>query len=160
MTQPEIIKQTQQAIMRGQGALLDSVPALIGKIIRDGIWREQRDRDGKPFETFAQFCEYKLWYGLETKVDDLADFCKRVPEVSQLLQRELLGANGKTVRQVAEETGLSKSAVHEKTSAYKRTNKNPSIRITIVPGTNPATAAARIREKLGDEFADSLREAL
>lgn len=59
-----------------------------------------------------------------------------------------------TVREIAEETGQSKSTVHESVSGISRTNSR--VRLLLSKGTKPETAALRIRETFGEGFALTL----
>ena len=155
----DIVRETQQLLGDGTVKLMDVLPAAIRRLIHDRAWQSRKKQDGKPITDFEDLVTTPLPWGLETTVEELLHYCRKVPDVVQMINREVLNAEGKSVRQVAEETGLSKSAVNERLSGLVRTRKGKP-QVNLQPGSNPATAAERIREKLGDEFANKLRDAL
>ena len=65
-------------------------------------------------------------------------------------------AENKTYAQVAAEHGISRQRVHQIAKGISATDRQ-RIQVSLNPGTDPAAAAARIRKKLGETFADQLR---
>lgn len=89
----------------------------------------------------------------------LSDAVKRASAMRDQIE-EIKAANPKaTQAEIAAEIGVSQQRVSQVTSgtASKGTNK---AQVKLSSGTNPTTAAARIRDKLGDEFAVRLADAL
>jgi hypothetical protein len=76
----------------------------------------------------------------------------------QEIRREAAG--GKTQQQIAEEFGITQGRVSQVISPCpNRPRPNRQV-LQLSAGTDPALAAARIRERLGDDFADSLTTAV
>jgi hypothetical protein len=83
------VKDLQQAIGHGGEQAFTLVPMILVRVLRDELWRERTRQDGKPFASFEEFAAHKLWWGLETPVEDLRVFCRRRPEVVQAIDRAL-----------------------------------------------------------------------
>jgi len=78
-----------------------------------------------------------------------------------------LREEGKTQQQIADELGVSRRTVNSDISAENTVQtpkpaqeKRKVIQYTITQYTTPETAANKIRDKFGDEFADQLKELL
>lgn len=73
-----------------------------------------------------------------------------------------LREEGASFRQIEKETGIPKSTAHDKLSGDPRTDqrKTRPNRVQLNPGTRPKQAAEWIRERLGDDFAERLKEHL
>ena len=74
---------------------------------------------------------------------------------------EAIESRGEKVTQqsIAEEAGLSQQRVSQITRCTPSKN-TPKERISLSPNTDPQKAAKRIRERLGDDFADQLKSLL
>jgi hypothetical protein len=83
------IKLLQQMIMHGGTEAFNLVPKAIRKIITEKQWQSRLDRNGKPFTSFEAFVTHKLWWGLESSIDDLCVFCHKTPEIEQLVLAEM-----------------------------------------------------------------------
>jgi len=159
----DIVKETQQILGRGEGKLHKVLPTAIERLILERAWEGRNKKIGfdvVPFSGFQDFVDTQLPWGLGSSIDDLMNYCRKYPKVQQLIQREALNADGKSTRQIAEENGMSQSAVVRALNRSSGSGRDQSARLTIFPGTNPKTAAQRIREKLGDSFADQLADQL
>lgn len=91
---------------------------------------------------------------------------KREEIIERQAKARELREEGKTQQEIAEELGVSQPTVHadlsEKPVITQKPDKEPRkwIQYTIRNTTKPETAARRIREVFGDEFADQLSECL
>ncbi len=47
--------------------------------------RHARRVPGMPFASFEAFVEYPIWWGLESTIDDLIDFCRNAPDVQAMI---------------------------------------------------------------------------
>jgi hypothetical protein len=86
---PTIINDLQQSNGQGGTKLYDVAPNLISGVIEDRLWAGQCDRQGVPFTSFEAFVTHRLWWGLESTVDDLLSFCKKRPDVQRLIRGEV-----------------------------------------------------------------------
>jgi hypothetical protein len=93
-------------------------------------------------------------------LDSLRKLFASDDEIQMLLNRVELNPDGtKSTRQIAKETGKSKSTVHRKVSRLNGTDRQVA-QYNITQYTKPETAAQKIREKFGDEFAKQLAHGL
>lgn len=183
----KVLEDAQQCLAGGKGSM-ETLPTIIKRIIRDGVWKELEDKDEKPFSSFYDFVEYKLWWGLETQYSRLVEFCKDDAECYRLLLEHMPEAaeQRRPTKQEAEHkpdnirlNQYGTSASH----ALKRLKRdNPELASKVIQGelsanaaailagfrkpsvtvqpTDPVKAAKNIREKLGNEFAQQLKNAL
>ena len=182
MGELRITRTIQQTLGRIDGNIFQVLPGLIRQLFEKREWENIiAHKTQMPFKSFLDYCEADDVNGLNIKLDRLMQLCDSAPDVVELLERETsvryqkqvrderikeLRGSGMTQREIAEEVGLSRNRVSEivsensvitqKTDKSKR-NQN-GYRITT--HTKPQTAAAKIREVFGDEFAEQLREAL
>ena len=42
-----------------------------------------------PFASFEAFVTHKLWWGLESSIDDLMSYCRNYPDVQKLIRGEV-----------------------------------------------------------------------
>lgn len=146
MRQPKKILQDAQACLSGGIGAMETLPTIIKRIIRDGVWRELADKQGDPFHSFQAFVEYKLWWGLETRYERLIAFCKDDAECHQLLLAEMPGA------MTQQEAGLQKgkeaqdnvrSYGNSASHTLKRLKRdNPELADSVIRGELSANAAA------------------
>jgi hypothetical protein len=87
MLQHDTINHLQQVMGSGGQQAFETVPKILAKVIRNGLWKERLDREGKPFASFEAFATAKLQQGLETSIDDLRAFCRRNDEALALIDR-------------------------------------------------------------------------
>ena len=79
------VELLQQLIMHGGTQAFSLIPAGLKKVILEKQWRGRADKDGKPFPTFEAFVTHRLWQGLETSIDELQLYCRKQPEVRNLI---------------------------------------------------------------------------
>ena len=66
------------------------LPKSCADCIINGYYKEMTDRDGKPFTSFKQFCEYTLPHGMELRWDVLMKISERTPYREIILAQEVL----------------------------------------------------------------------
>lgn len=85
------VKLAHQAINEGGQHLLQVLPAAIRSIIEERLWVNEIDAHGKPFNSFEAFVVHPLWQGLECTISDLLHYCRKRPDVQELIQKEVKG---------------------------------------------------------------------
>ena len=94
----------------------------------------------------------------EATVGDVVNKADRNAEIHRL--RDV----GMTQQAIADEVGISQKTVSnilsDKSVITEKLLKREILRYTVSSYTKPETAAAKIRDKFGDEFATLLKEAL
>jgi hypothetical protein len=85
MANHDDIELLQQFIGHGGTQAFDLVPLALKKVILEKQWQSRRDKQGNSFSNFEAFVTHKLWWGLETTIDDLRVFCRKRPEVQILI---------------------------------------------------------------------------
>lgn len=68
----------------------EHLPESCAACITKGYYKEMTDRDGKPFTSFKQFCEYTLPHGMELRWDVLMKISERTPHREIILAQEVL----------------------------------------------------------------------
>jgi hypothetical protein len=79
------VELLQQLIGHGGEQAFSLVPMALGKVIAEKQWRVRRDQRGKEFPTFEAFVVHPLWWGLETTIAELETFCRKPPDVRNLI---------------------------------------------------------------------------
>lgn len=83
------VNEAQRRLGEGEASLTDVLPGIIAKILRDGLWRNRLTKDGRPFASFREFCEYKLWWGLECPYERMRQYCDHHDEARRLLAEDV-----------------------------------------------------------------------
>ena len=68
----------------------EHLPKSCADCIINGYYKEMTDRDGKPFTSFKQFCEYTLPHGMELRWDVLMKISERTPHREIILAQNVL----------------------------------------------------------------------
>ena len=68
----------------------EHLPESCAACIAKGYYKEMTDRDGRPFTSFKQFCEYTLPHGMELRWDVLMKISERTPYREIILAQEVL----------------------------------------------------------------------
>lgn len=68
----------------------EHLPESCAACIAKGYYKEMTDRDGKPFTSFKQFCEYTLPHGMELRWDVLMKISERTPYREIILAQEVI----------------------------------------------------------------------
>jgi hypothetical protein len=187
MRPPEkVLRDAQECLSRGGGAL-EALPTVIRRILEDGVWRSLPDKNGECFPDFPSFVEYPLWWGLETKYSRLVEFCKGDRECHALLLEAMpaAGKRGRPAKDAAEKPDNVRNSEYGNSASHtlrRLKRDHPDLAERVIAGdisahaaairagfrkpsitlqpNNATRAAERIREVLGDDFADQLKEAL
>lgn len=128
------INDLQQLIRDGDARAFDLAPMVLRVVLETRAWVGRNDRWGKPFESFEAFATHILWEGLETSIEDLELYCRKQPDVLQMLRAEI-GALG--------EPGGDHGNQH---TGGKRQGDN----VTTVRGNNPTYALRRLKRDRPD----------
>src|SRR4051812_21525474 len=85
----DTVNRLQQVMGQGGEQVFDVVPAVLRKVLKDRLWIDRVDRDGNPFPSFDAFVTHQLWQGLESNVGDLMLYCRKAPDVQQMIRAEV-----------------------------------------------------------------------
>lgn len=83
------IQSLQQAIGHGGKEVFDIVPIVLRDVLEDRLWADRKDKAGQPFRSFESFATHILWQGLESSIPELLLYCRKRPEVAELIRREV-----------------------------------------------------------------------
>jgi hypothetical protein len=141
------INQLQRALVGGEQHLLEQIPVTLGLVIKQNLWRGCLDKKGQPFPTFEAFANYKLWWGLESSIDDLLAFCRKAPDVQALIRAEVGAVAAHGANQHTQVGGdIIPSSSQRGTSAthtLRRLKRDaPELAAKVVAGKLTANAAA------------------
>lgn len=183
------VNEAQRRLGEGEASLTDVLPGIIAKILRDGLWKHRTTKDGRAFASFREFCEYKLWWGLECPYDRMRAYCEHNEEARRLLAEELepvaahgeIG-NGRGRVDNSNSTTESKGGTSQTYTLRRLKRDRPDLAERVVSGdlsahaaaieagfrrpaitltaADPENAAQKIRATFGDDFALALGTAL
>ena len=155
----EYVPMFRQNMDRGAGDLIGDLE----RIIKHRLWERigfssMEEYAVKHLQHSEQWCHEVIhiyrreWSPEERRKRTVGDLIERNAQIRA-------DAETKTQAEVAAEHGISQQRVSQLTrgTSSKDTRK---ARVNLSPGTDPAAAAERIREKLGEEFAERLYEQL
>jgi hypothetical protein len=110
---PEVVNELQQAMGRGGSALFKLVPKQLQWILEKEVWKECQDKQGRPFASFEAFVTHKLWWGLESSIDDLLSYCRKAEEVQKLIREQIspIAAHGEYGRGRPKDRGVHHTSV-------------------------------------------------
>ncbi len=86
--QPEIVNALQQTLGQGGSRLFDVLPVQLKNVIKNKLWLQCTDKNGKLFTSFQAFVEHRLPQGLESTISDLIIYCRKKEDVQELIKRE------------------------------------------------------------------------
>lgn len=91
----EVVRSLAQAVRRG-GHSLDSVPALLRRVIEENMWQERQIGEGEKItlSEFREFVETDYPEGLGTTLDTLEALCKLEPDIMDYLAQAKRGKVG------------------------------------------------------------------
>ena len=155
----EYVPMFRQNMDRGAGDLIGDLE----RIIKHRLWERigfssMEEYAVKHLQHSEQWCHEVIhiyrreWSPEERRKRTVGDLIERNAQIRA-------DAETKTQAEVAAEHGITQGRVSQIISGTANRSKDGP-RVYLRPGTDPAAAAARIREKLGDDFADQLRLAL
>lgn len=148
--QPDVVGDLQRAMGDGGGKLFKVVPAMLRAVIEDDLWAQRMDRNGEPFKSFEAFVHHRLWWGLESSIDDLLNYCRAEPDVQVLIRgavaaaatRAEAGAMGGRGNKAVGNVNSFEEA-NSATYALRRLKRdNPELAEQVVAGALSAHAAA------------------
>src|SRR5262245_7372709 len=83
------VDRLQRLMIDGGEKAFDLVPYTLANVIKERQWAKKPDKDGALFQSFEAFVAHKLWWGLESSIDDILAYCRKRPDVQQLIKGEL-----------------------------------------------------------------------
>ena len=121
----DAIQSLQQLMGHGGEQAFNLVPFALERVIREELWRERADAQGKPFTSFEAFIAHRLWHGLETTVDDLRAFCRKRPDVVALIDGVMtpLATVGRPIANAevnADTISINRRRSHGTSATYRR----------------------------------------
>ena len=142
----DLVQSLQQTIGHGGEQVFDVAPIVLRRVIEDRLWAQRKDRDGNLFPSFEAFVTHILWQGLESNIDELLLYCRKHPEVAELIRREV----GAAEEQPRTATGKFTRSDNVKTDggnnptyALRRLKRDhPELAERVVSGEMSAHAAA------------------
>jgi hypothetical protein len=145
---PEVVNELQQAMGRGGSALFKLVPKQLQWILEKEVWKECQDKQGRPFASFEAFVTHKLWWGLESSIDDLLSYCRKAEEVQKLIREQIspIAAHGDYGRGRPKDRDnniISKRQGTDQTYTLARLRRDrPDLAARVIAGELSANAAA------------------
>jgi len=140
------VNRLQQLMIDGGERAFDLVPMTLANVINERQWADQPDQDGNPFTSFEKFVTHKLWWGLESTIDDLRAFCRKRPDVVRLILAEVdqLPAHGGERKDASEQGDIvTLDRGNAATYTLKRLKRDaPELFQQVVDGHLSANAAA------------------
>lgn len=145
----DTINILQQFMGSGSSRLYGVVPNALKKVIKNREWETRTNKKGELFQTFEEFVVYPLWWGLESSIEDLIGFCKKRPDVQQLIREQVgaAGAHGTNrfqsrpdiIRSISQPSGFGDSPTY----ILRRLKRDrPDLAEQVVAGALSAHAAA------------------
>jgi hypothetical protein len=135
------VNHLQQLIMHGGEEAFAVVPRALELVIAERQWAGRTDRDGKPFVSFEAFVAHRLWWGLESSVDDLLAFCRKRPDVQAMIKAEIgaVGQHGGDRKEQGSNTTLDRGATY---TLRRLKRDRPDLAAQVIAGKLTAHAAA------------------
>lgn len=144
----DTINHLQQVMGHEGEQAFQTVPLILAKVIRKELWRNRKDQNGQPFTSFESFVAHKLWWGLESSIDDLLAYCRK----DEATRRLVLAAADRamTMEEAGAKGGRGKKADSNTTSfnrgatySLKRLKRDrPDLADKVIAGELSANAAA------------------
>lgn len=138
------VQHLQQMMLDGGEKAFDIVPTILRNVIQDKLWAKRCDKNGELFLSFDAFVTAPLWHGLESSIDDLRLYCKKHPEVLQMVEAETeaLPAHGGARAEQGNNVTLPKRG-NASTYTLKRLKRDrPDLAERVISGVMSANAAA------------------
>ncbi len=86
MRQPQLVHKIQQTLNQGGARLFEILPAQLRNVLKQKLWLDCTDKNGKSFTSFEAFVVHRLPQGLESRIDDLLNFCRKAEDVQALIR--------------------------------------------------------------------------
>lgn len=137
------IQHLQQMMMDGGEKAFDIVPTILRNVLENRLWAERHDKNGDVFASFEAFVDHPLWHGLESSIDDLRLYCRKHPEVRQLIDAEVGPANEHGTNRFSRDRNTISTHPDTATGMLKRLKRDrPDLAEKVVAGEMSANAAA------------------
>jgi hypothetical protein len=142
------VDRLQRLMIDGGQKAFDLVPTTLKNVINERQWAEHKDKNGKPFQSFEAFVSHRLWQGLESSIDDLLAYCRKRPDVQQLIRGAVGALAEHGVNQHSDGAGgynitSTPSRGTNQTYTLKRLKRDhPELAARVVAGELSANAAA------------------
>jgi 2-oxo-4-hydroxy-4-carboxy--5-ureidoimidazoline (OHCU) decarboxylase len=141
----DMIQSLQQAIGHGGDQVFDVAPRVLRRVLEDRAWADRKDKDGEPFGSFEAFATHILWQGLESSISDLLLYCRKHPEVAELIRREVGAAaeHGTNQHTAGGVNNVNSKGGNNPAYALRRLKRDhPELAEKVVAGKLSAHAAA------------------
>ncbi len=86
MQQSQLVHKIQQTLNQGGARLFEILPAQLRNMLKQKLWLDCTDKNGKSFTSFEAFVVHRLPQGLESRIDDLLNFCRKAEDVQALIR--------------------------------------------------------------------------
>jgi hypothetical protein len=146
---PDLVNELQRTMGEGGSRLFDVVPAQLRTVIKQELWKQCADKKGQPFPNFEAFVVHKLWWGLESNIDDLLAYCRNAPEVQSLIREQVpktythVEAGAKGGRGKKANSNTTSFSDRGSTYALRRLKREkPKLAEQVIAGKLTANAAA------------------
>lgn len=141
MSRPDSVTHLQELMAEGGERAFMAVPAALANVIRERQWEGRTDQQGRPFRSFEEFVAYKLWFGLESTIDDLLAYCRKREDVQQLIKGEVGPAEiqGRHLTMSGEESKYGNNPTY---TLRRLRRDRPDLADKVVAGELSANAAA------------------
>jgi len=83
------IDRLQRLMIDGGEKAFDLVPLTLVNVLKERQWADKVDKNGEPFQSFESFVAHKLWWGLESSIDELLAYCRKHEEAQRLIKAEI-----------------------------------------------------------------------
>lgn len=143
----EVVRSLAQAVRRG-GHSLDSVPALLRRVIEENMWQERQIGEGEKItlSEFREFVETDYPEGLGTTLDTLEALCKLEPDIMDYLAQAKRGKPGRPPKT----SNKSEYATDARGNVVKTTDNISNLR-NFQHGTGAEYAYQRLRDEAYNE---------
>jgi hypothetical protein len=141
----DLVGELQRTMGEGGRKMFDLVPDMIGSVIEERAWASKSDMHGERFKSFEHFVTAPLWEGLDSSIEELCGFCRKMPEVVELIRREVGAVAAHGTNQHAGGVDIVKSSEggNAPTYALRRLKRdNPELAEEVMAGRLSAHAAA------------------
>jgi hypothetical protein len=141
----DVVGELQRVMGDGGRKMFSLVPSMIRSVITQRAWADKFDMHGNPFASFEQFVTTPLWEGLESSIEELCGFCRKRPEIVELIRREVgaVAAHGTNQHAVGVDIVKSSEGGNAPTYALRRLKRdNPELAEEVMAGRLSAHAAA------------------
>jgi len=150
MESESVVQLAKKTRIHGGQRLHMLLPKMVARIIKEELWKAEKDRQRVPFKSFRAFVEHPLSEGLELPYEKLQQYCDDHEEATRLLkaanpQALALGDNQHSVGYdiVIPSVSGGKSGGNSPDYALRRLKRDrPDLAEKVIMGEMSAHAAA------------------